>query len=93
MITVHLSLQFTVSESHCVCVLISVKVRNPAIHVLNNSPIAPVNRIKMLVCIETVLVLTSIYIMQNTFTDTLLVMFHFDLVLVQVQIRKEKNSC
>lgn len=47
----------------------------------------------MLVCIETVLVLTSIYIMQNTFTDTLLVMFHFDLVLVQVQIRKEKNSC
>lgn len=46
----------------------------------------------MLVCIETVLVLTSIYIMQNTFTDILLVMFHFDLVLVQVQIRKEKTA-
>lgn len=40
----------------------------------------------MLVCIETVLVLTSTYIMQNAFTDILLVIFHFDLVLVQVQM-------
>lgn len=68
------------------CVLISVTIRISAIHVSNNPHIATVNRIKMLVCIETVLVLTSTYIMQNAFTDILLVIFHFDLVLVQVQM-------
>lgn len=42
----------------------------------------------MLFCIETVLVLTSIYVMWNAITFILLGIFHFDWVVVQLQMWK-----
>lgn len=42
----------------------------------------------MLFCIETVLVLTSIYVMWNAITHILLGIFHFDWVVVQSQMWK-----
>lgn len=82
---------YHVFERPCVFVLISMKIR--ILYVFKQSTQANSEQDKNAVfCIETVLVLTSIYVMWNAITHILLGIFHFDWVVVQIQMWKGENT-